>query len=118
MNRTSILEKDQKDSPSKSTLGPLAPKKEQSITMYADKGDSIKTGLHIESDDNISRAKNFDKTKSLTKEQAVNNGEASHTYLSMAINDIQKSQKALQKIRLAQIKAQSPKNQKNNRIIL
>ena len=54
--------------------------------MYADKGDSIKTGLHIESDDNISKAK-----KSLTKEQVANNGENSQTYLSMAINDIHKS---------------------------
>ena len=79
MNRTSLGEKEQKDSPSKrdSTLGQLGPNKEPCVTMYADKGESIKTGLHIESEDNISRTKTFDKTKSLAKSPAANNGETS-----------------------------------------
>lgn len=88
MHRTSLGDKEQKDSPSKSTLAQLGAKKEPCVTMYADKGEPIKTGLHIESEDNISRNKTFDKTKSLAKDPAATNGEASGTYLSMAINDI------------------------------
>ena len=69
--------------------------------MYAEKDDPLKDQLNIDSDDENNKPNNLEKSVKFNKSEKdkIKEIATSSTYLNMAMNDIEKSQRKLEKIK-------------------